>query len=99
MAQFDVYRNPAGGGYLVDVQANLLDELTTRVVVPLIPISQFAKPAKRLNPIFTVGRQRCALVPQYLAAIPARELKSPIGTLTPRREDVIGAIDMVLSGV
>ena len=37
MARFDVYRNPEGSGYLLDVQADLLSDLNTRVVVPLIP--------------------------------------------------------------
>ena len=41
MAQFDVYLNPNAATrkiipYLLDVQADLLDTLSTRVVVPLI---------------------------------------------------------------
>lgn len=35
MARYDVYANP-GGGYVLDVQADLLDELKTRIVIPLI---------------------------------------------------------------
>jgi toxin CcdB len=34
MARFDVYRNPAGAGCLLDIQADLLSHLNTRVVVP-----------------------------------------------------------------
>ncbi|CAM5429606.1 hypothetical protein TMEC54S_03045 [Thauera mechernichensis] len=37
MARFDVYRNSAGEGFLLDVQADLLSHLNTRVVVPLLP--------------------------------------------------------------
>ncbi|WHT44593.1 CcdB family protein [Ochrobactrum sp. SSR] len=35
MARYDVYSNPSGG-YVLDVQADLLDELKTRIVIPLI---------------------------------------------------------------
>lgn len=35
MARYDVYSNP-GGGYVLDVQADLLNELKTRIVIPLI---------------------------------------------------------------
>ena len=37
MARFDVYASPDGSGCLLDVQADLLDSLNTRVVVPLMP--------------------------------------------------------------
>jgi len=52
MARFDVYDSPDGAGYLLDVQADILDILNTRVVVPLMPISAAPSPAKHLNPIF-----------------------------------------------
>lgn len=51
MARYDVYPNP-DGGYILDVQADLLDDLTTRVVVPLMMATLAPSPAKRLNPIF-----------------------------------------------
>ena len=34
MARFDIYPNPVGAGYLLDIQADLLSGLNTRVVVP-----------------------------------------------------------------
>lgn len=50
MARFDVYQNPDGQGALLDVQADLLSQLNTRVVVPLLPASYAPIPAKHLNP-------------------------------------------------
>jgi toxin CcdB len=35
--RFSVYANPEGPDDLIDVQANLLSHLNTRVVVPLLP--------------------------------------------------------------
>ena len=51
MARFDFYVN-SEGGYLLDVQANLMSELNTRVVIPLMPRASAPKPAERLNPVF-----------------------------------------------
>lgn len=53
MAQFDVYINPNTATrkvipYLLDVQADLLDTLTTRVVVPLIKAEEMGLAAKHL---------------------------------------------------
>jgi len=38
MARYDLYPNPFGRGYLLDVQSDLLDELATRVVIPVMPL-------------------------------------------------------------
>ena len=46
MSRFSVYLNPEGVGYLVDVQANLLNHLNTRMVVPLLPADQAPMPAQ-----------------------------------------------------
>lgn len=45
MARFDIYENPACPGYLLDVQADLLDGLNTRMVVPLLPMEAAPRPA------------------------------------------------------
>lgn len=48
MAQFDVYRNVGPDArrvpYLLDVQSDLLAGVTTRVVVPLVRLAEYAKP-------------------------------------------------------
>ena len=45
MARFDVYLGSGNAAYLLDVQANELGDLNTRVVVPLMPIGDAPKPA------------------------------------------------------
>jgi len=37
MAKYDVFRNPSGDGFLLDVQTDLSSDLNTRIVVPLLP--------------------------------------------------------------
>ena len=55
MAQYDVFANPSGGGYLLDVQSDLLDDLNVRAVVPLLPRDAAPLAASRLNPVFEIN--------------------------------------------
>ncbi|HYD70588.1 CcdB family protein [Azospirillum sp.] len=98
MARFDVHRNPHGPGYLLDVQADLMSLLNTRVVVPLLPPKEAPQPANRLNPVFDVGDERVVMVTQFLAAVPRSELGASVTSLTAHHIAIVGAIDMLLSG-
>ena len=60
MARFDTYR--FADGYLLDVQADLLDGLNTRMAVPLMPLETAPKPAERLNPLFTIEGSEYVMV-------------------------------------
>lgn len=78
MARFDVYASPSGSGYVLDVQADVLEGLNTRIVVPLLPVSQAPVPAKRLNPVFEIGSEPHVMVTQFMAAAVSRSLlRSP----------------------
>lgn len=76
MSRYDVYANPSGHGYLLDVQADILQPLNTRAVVPLAPLSEAPKPAKTLNPVFDIHDELHAMVTQYIAAVPVSELQT-----------------------
>ncbi|MES0828266.1 CcdB family protein [Ruegeria sp. SCP11] len=98
MPKYDVFPNPSGDGFLLDVQTDLLSDLNTRVVVPLLPISEAPKPATRLNPIFEVQGERVVMVTQFLAAIPLGVLKPQVGNLGDEFDQITIAIDMLLQG-
>ncbi|MBV8399957.1 MAG: CcdB family protein [Acetobacteraceae bacterium] len=98
MARFSVYRNPNEEGYLMDVQADLMAHLNTRLVVPLVPLSKAPKPARTLNPVFTLEDVEHAMLTQYAAAIPAGELKREIANLSSRRDEIVAALDLLLQG-
>lgn len=103
MAQFDVHPLPGrrgGRGYVVDVQADLLDHLATRVVVPLLPTDAAPPPVAVLNPVFGIGGERHVLMVQTIATVPRRELdRPPVASLEDRRDEIIRALDKLLSGV
>ncbi len=97
MARFDYYAHPEGG-YLLDVQANLMSELNTRVVVPLMPRKEAPKPAGRLNPIFQIKGKAFVMVTQFLAAISRDELEEKVGSLANRDVEIGDALDMLFDG-
>lgn len=98
MARFDVYRNPEGDGYLLDVQANLLTHLNTRIVVPLMLPAGAPKPAKGLNPEFMIGDTAVVMITQFLSAVPTSMLKEPVATLDQHHTKIVDAIDLALQG-
>ena len=98
MAKYDVYPNPSGDGFLLDVQSDLVSDLNTRVVVPLLPSAVAPKPASRLNPIFEIEGEQVVMVTQFIATVPTGILKSPVESLTGDFDKVSAAVDMLMHG-
>lgn len=98
MARFDVFHDPDGAGYLLAVQSGLLDHLNTRIVVPLLPITDAPRPARILNPVFDVQGERLVMATQFLAAVPAAMLKIPVANLANRHDEIVAAIDFLMQG-
>ena len=98
MPKYDVFPSPTGEGFILDVQSDLLSDLNTRVVVPLLPKSRAPQPATRLNPTFEIGEDYVVMVTQFMAAVPIGILKSPVGNLEEEFEKITVAIDMLMQG-
>ena len=99
MARLDVYPAPGRvAGYVVDVQSDLLAELSTRVVVPLLPETIIRAAAARLNPIFEIDGQRHVLIVQSIATVPCRELRRVVTSLKDQHDTVLAAVDLLLTG-
>ena len=103
MAQFDVYENanPKTNQtipYLLDVQADLLDTLATRVVVPLIKTSVAGKAIRHLNPEFIFNETPVVLSTAELAGISTQSMGEKVGTLKERRDEILGALDFLFTG-
>jgi len=103
MAQFDVYRNsnPASHEaipYLLDVQSDMLESLSTRVVVPLVRASAMGKAAKYLNPLIAVEGVDLVMSTAELAGVPSCLLADKVLSLAHRRDEIIAALDFLFSG-
>ena len=82
MAQFDVYKNPNEETnqtvpYLLDLQADLLDNLATRVVAPLIAAALMGGAVKHLNPRFKVKDNTVFMSTAELAGVPISAVVDP----------------------
>jgi toxin CcdB len=103
MAQFDVYENPnpktnQSIPYLLDVQADLFDNLATRVVVPLIAVSAMGKAAKHLNPQFKIKRTSVVMSTAELAGVNVHILGQKVCSLKEMRNEIIAALDFLFTG-
>ncbi len=100
MARLDVYPMPGRGrsGYVVDVQASILDRLGTRVVVPLVPLSGAPTPIKELNPVFDIAGEPHVMLTQAIAAVQARELNDRHLSLDAHHDAITRALDILLIG-
>jgi toxin CcdB len=103
MAQFDVYENPNPDTkktvpYLLDVQANLLEDLATHVVVPLVPLSIMGKAARHLNPVFKIKKTNIVMSTAELAGVPVQILGEKVTSLSDNRNEIIAALDFLFAG-
>jgi toxin CcdB len=98
MARYNVYPNPSGEGYLLDVQAEVHGLLNTRIVVPLLPIHIAPTPARTLNPLFELNGEKYSMVTQYMAAMPVALLKGKVFSVEDRRTEIVAAMDLLLQG-
>ncbi|MHB1100819.1 MAG: CcdB family protein [Burkholderiales bacterium] len=104
MAQFDVYLNPGTDTrdaipYLLDVQADLLDGLATRVVVPLISAAEMPVAARHLNPQFRIGEVAVVMSTAELAGVSVRSLGEKVASLKDRRDEIVAALDLLFTGI
>ena len=98
MAKFDVYPLPHGRGYLIDCQADLLSDLNTRFVVPLLPTADAPRPAARLNPVFDIAGEPYVMVTQFAATVNASDLTTRSMSLAEHDLTIGNALDMLISG-
>lgn len=99
MAQFDVQKLSSGQGLIIDCQSDLLAQLNTRLVVPLILRKNAPAPAARLNPIFDIAGREHVMVTQFAAAVRVSELGAIVESLRYRSLDIVGALDVLITGV
>ncbi len=104
MAQFDVYlnRNDASSNaipYLLDVQAELLDRLATRVVVPLVLAEEMGLAARQLNPQFKIESVSVVMSTAELAGVSSRSLGDKVASLASKRTEIIAALDLLFTGI
>ena len=98
MARFDVYRGLGGADLLLDCQSDLLRDLNTRFVAPLMLLENAPQPARRLNPVFTIEGCDYAMVTQFAATVARRDCGAVVASLESEHSVIINALDMLMTG-
>ncbi|MFM2111674.1 MAG: hypothetical protein RLZZ271_334 [Pseudomonadota bacterium] len=105
MAQYDVFKNPSKASrddipYVVVIQSDLLEHLSTRLVMPLSK-SEASAPGgpAALCPAVDFDGQVLRALPHLMAAFRVRDLGRPVGSVPGFSSRLIGAVDAVLSGI
>ena len=98
MARFDVYRVANVSGYFLDVQADFLGYLDSRVIIPLVVGDDFLIPAKRLNPCFEIEGVRVIMMTELIVAVPKASFRSAVANLAEFRDEIVNAIDFLMQG-
>ncbi len=105
MPQFHLYKNSNKATqknypYLLDIQSNLLSDIRTTIVIPLMPKRLAGNHTiSRLNPVIRIKNDTFTVMTQSLAGIDRNALGEPVGDLTHHRSEIFAAIDFVLSGI
>lgn len=81
------------------LQHDLLDQLQTRVVAPLLPPEAAGPPIRGLCPEIPVDGARYVLMPQLMATLTLAELGEHLGSAEAERNEVIRALDLLTTGV
>jgi toxin CcdB len=103
MRQFDVVANinPDTSDqvpYLLLLQANLFDDLATRVVAPLIPVDRYGPRLDWLNPTIFIGKTEFVISMAELAGVPVSIIGDKIASAESKRNEVISALAFLFTG-
>jgi len=105
MKQFTLYKNENKNSkkaypYFVSVQCDLLDDLNSRIVIPLSATETLNNlNAKKLCPIIEIDEGSFILLTHQMTSVPDTALKKEVTSLEHYRYDIMGAIDLLLTGI
>ncbi|MFN4353608.1 CcdB family protein [Parvibaculum sp.] len=105
MAALDIHANPeprtrGAMPFVIEIQANLLTDLNTRLVAPLAPARLYRGAIPRLNPVIEIAGEPHVLITHQMAALPARLLAAPpVANAEAHSYDIIAAVDFLVTGI
>ena len=105
MQQFTLYKNDNKNSkktypYFIDVQNDLLDDLNSRMVIPLSAQATLHNlNAKRLCPTIEIDAGIFVLLTHQMTSVPCSVLKNKVTSLEHYRYDILAAIDLLLTGI
>ncbi len=105
MEQFAVYKNENKNSkktypYFVDVQSDMLNELNSRIVIPLSSQKILNNlNVEKLCPVVEIDGSQFVLLTNQMTSVPCSILKTKVTNLEQYRWEILGAIDLLLTGI
>jgi toxin CcdB len=99
--QYRIYRNAGRSDaypYLLDVQSDIIDELSTRLAIPLFPRDGASNIPKRLCPIVAIEGNDYLVMTHEMAAVRVSLFGDEVMDVASRRGDIKSAIDFLMDG-
>lgn len=102
--QFDVYRNPSAKTnklwpfYLI-IQNDYFDDLTTRIVVPLVSKNDIDLNKKRITPLVKINKSDFYVFIPAITFLDAKKInnKDFICNVSSSRNEIISALDAIVT--
>ncbi|ENY1827871.1 CcdB family protein [Salmonella enterica] len=102
--QFDVYRNPSAKTnklwpfYLI-LQNDYFDDLTTRIVVPLVSKNDISLNKKRITPVIVIDEAEFYVFTPAVTFLDAKKIskKDFICNVASSRNEIIFALDAIVT--
>jgi toxin CcdB len=103
VTQFDVFENPdpesaEAHPYFVILQADRLKELNTRIVAPLVAPKSLPG-FERLMPTVSVKSKKLVIDVTNVGVFPVKLIPKPVANLERERYRIVGAIDLIFTGI
>ena len=104
MVQYTLYENRSADTrgiypFFVDVQHPTLDSLSTRLVVPVGSAYDAGKYMARLCPVANIDGVALVLLVPHMTHVGVAALSHPCGDLRHLRDQIIAAIDFMVTGI
>ena len=105
MAQFTLYKNQDKRSnksypFFVDVQNSLISDLNSRLVIPFAKHESLQKTKiKKLCPVISIQGRDHVLLTHQMTSVPVSILSKEEMSLENFRYEILGAIDMLITGI
>ena len=105
MKQFPVYKNKSRNKqaypYFIDIQAEMLAHLNTRLVMPLTPKDNSNSQVKTLTPVININQVDYVVLTTMITTTDAKNLNSDnvVMDASYLRDQLVSAIDMMILGI
>lgn len=106
MSQYTVYRNKSLKSkeqypYFIDIQNELLNDIDSRVIIPITQLSYKNSQVEILTPVIEIDNQKYVVMTKSITVVAKNKLRTAdIVCIKPEiHTAIVSAMDMIISGI